>query len=118
MKERILIIEDDDAIVRVLRRSLSLEGFDVESAGDGETGLALALENRPDLVILDLMLPGMDGLEVCRRLRTSTSGNTPILMLTARDTVPDRIQGLDAGADDYIVKPFDLDELADRKSVV
>lgn len=114
MKERILIIEDDDAIVRVLRRSLSLEGFDVESAGDGETGLALALENRPDLVILDLMLPGMDGLEVCRRLRTSTSGNTPILMLTARDTVPDRIQGLDAGADDYIVKPFDLDELAAR----
>ena len=114
MKERILIIEDDDAIVRVLRRSLSLEGFDVESAGDGETGLALALENRPDLVILDLMLPGMDGLEVCSRLRTSTSGNTPILMLTARDTVPDRIQGLDAGADDYIVKPFDLDELAAR----
>jgi len=114
MKERILIVEDDDAIVRVLRRSLSLEGFDVESAGDGETGLALALENRPDLVILDLMLPGMDGLEVCRRLRTSTSGNTPILMLTARDTVPDRIQGLDAGADDYIVKPFDLDELAAR----
>ena len=114
MKERILIIEDDDAIVRVLRRSLSLEGFDVESAGDGETGLALALENRPDLVILDLMLPGMDGLEVCRRLRTSTAGNTPILMLTARDTVPDRIQGLDAGADDYIVKPFDLDELAAR----
>ena len=114
MKERILIVEDDDAIVRVLRRSLSLEGFDVESAGDGETGLALALENRPDLVILDLMLPGMDGLEVCRRLRTSTSGNTPILLLTARDTVPDRIQGLDAGADDYIIKPFDLDELAAR----
>ena len=114
MKERILIIEDDDAIVRVLRRSLSLEGFDVESAGDGETGLALALENRPDLVILDLMLPGMDGLEVCRRLRTSTSGNMPILMLTAKETVPDRIQGLDAGADDYIVKPFDLDELAAR----
>ena len=114
MKERILIIEDDDAIVRVLRRSLSLEGFDVESAGDGETGLALALENRPDVVILDLMLPGMDGLEVCRRLRGSASGSTPILMLTAKDTVPDRILGLDAGADDYMVKPFDLEELSAR----
>ena len=85
MKERILIIEDDEAIVRVLRRSLAYEGYTVDAAFDGETGLALARDAHPDLVILDWMLPGMDGLEVCQRLRGG--GNVPILMLTAKDTV-------------------------------
>ncbi|MHB8857069.1 MAG: response regulator transcription factor [Bellilinea sp.] len=112
MKERILIIEDDEAIVRVLRRSLAYEGYTVNAAFDGETGLTLARDAHPDLVILDWMLPGMDGLEVCERLRGG--GNIPILMLTAKDTVQDRVHGLDAGADDYMVKPFQLDELLAR----
>lgn len=112
MKERILIIEDDEAIVRVLRRSLAYEGYTIDAAFDGETGLALARDAHPDMVILDWMLPGMDGLEVCQRLRGG--GNVPILMLTAKDTVNDRVQGLDAGADDYMVKPFQLEELLAR----
>ncbi len=112
MKERILIIEDDEGIVRVLRRALTYEGYQVETALDGESGLGQAREWRPDLVILDLMLPGMDGLEVTQRVRTE--GNIPILMLTAKDTINDRVQGLDAGADDYMTKPFDLDELLAR----
>jgi two-component system response regulator MprA len=112
MKERILIIEDDEAIVRVLRRSLAYEGYTVDAATDGESGLSLARDAHPDLVVLDWMLPGMDGLEVCQRLRGG--GNIPILMLTAKDTVQDRVQGLDAGADDYMVKPFQLDELLAR----
>lgn len=112
MKERILIIEDDEGIVRVLRRALAYEGYQVETALDGESGLAQARDWRPDLVILDLMLPGMDGLEVTQRLRTE--GNIPILMLTAKDTINDRVQGLDAGADDYMTKPFELDELLAR----
>ncbi len=112
MKERILIIEDDEAIVRVLQRSLAYEGYNIDSALDGESGLARARDANPDLVILDWMLPGMDGLEVCQRLRAG--GNVPILMLTAKDTIHDRVQGLDAGADDYLVKPFQLDELLAR----
>ena len=112
MKERLLIIEDDEGIVRVLRRALSYEGYQLDVASDGETGLKLSRESSPDLVILDLMLPGMDGLAVCERLRTG--GNVPILMLTARDTLQDRVEGLDAGADDYIVKPFSMKELAAR----
>lgn len=112
MKERILIIEDDDAIVRVLKRSLVMEGYLVDEALDGETGLAKAMQTRPDLVILDWMLPDLDGLEVCQRLRLE--GALPILMLTAKDTLQDRVQGLDAGADDYMVKPFELDELLAR----
>jgi len=112
MKERILIIEDDEGIVRVLRRALSYEGYTVDTALDGENGLHLAREHHPDLVILDLMLPGMDGIEVCQRLRSV--GSTPILMLTAKDAVQDRVQGLDAGADDYMTKPFELDELLAR----
>ena len=112
MKERILIIEDDEAIVRVLRRTLAYDGYTVDTALDGETGLVLARDAHPDLVILDLMLPGMDGLEVCQRLRSG--GNTPILMLTAKDTLQDRVQGLDAGADDYMVKPFQIEELLAR----
>ncbi len=112
MKEQVLIIEDDQAIVKVLRRALAYEGYQVEYALDGETGLSLARDRHPDVVILDLMLPGMNGLEVCQRLRAG--GSTPILMLTARDTLQDRVQGLDAGADDYVVKPFELDELLAR----
>lgn len=112
MKERILIIEDDEGILRVLRRALTYEGYQVETALEGEVGLAQARDWRPDLVILDLMLPGMDGLEVTQRLRTE--GNIPILMLTAKDNITDRVSGLDAGADDYMTKPFDLDELLAR----
>ncbi len=112
MKEHVLIVEDDEAIVRLLRRGLTYEGYQVESALDGESGLAQAREHHPDLVILDLMLPGIDGLEVCQRLRGSS--NVPILMLTAKDTIQDRVQGLDAGADDYLVKPFELDEVLAR----
>ena len=112
MKERVLIIEDDEGILRVLRRALNYENYQVETAVDGEAGLTLARDWRPDLVILDLMLPGMDGLEVTQRMRMD--GNIPILMLTAKDTINDRVLGLDAGADDYMSKPFELDELLAR----
>jgi two-component system response regulator MprA len=112
MNERILIIEDDQAILKLLQRGLAYEGYTVDTAADGRTGLILARDHQPDLVILDWMLPGMDGLEVCHRLRTG--GSVPILMLTAKDTIQDRVQGLDAGADDYLVKPFNLDELLAR----
>lgn len=112
MKERILIIEDDEAILKLLRRSMAYEGYQVDTAPDGEQGLILARDEHPDLVVLDWMLPGMDGLEVCRRLRAG--GSVPILMLTAKDTIQDRVQGLDAGADDYLIKPFELDELLAR----
>jgi two-component system response regulator MprA len=112
MNERILIIEDDPAILKLLQRGLSYEGYMVDVATDGRMGLNLARDHHPDLVILDWMLPGMDGLEVCRRLRLG--GGVPILMLTAKDKIGDRVQGLDAGADDYMVKPFDLEELLAR----
>jgi len=112
MNERILIIEDDPAILKMLQRGLAYEGYLVDIATEGRMGLNLARDHHPDLVILDWMLPGMDGLEVCRRLRTG--GSLPILMLTAKDTIQDRVQGLDAGADDYLVKPFNLDELLAR----
>jgi two-component system response regulator MprA len=112
MNERILIIEDDPAILKVLQRGLAYEGYTVDVATDGRSGLNLAHDHHPDLVLLVWMLPGMDGLEVCRRLRLQ--GGLPILMLTAKDTIQDRVQGLDAGADDYIVKPFNLDELTAR----
>ncbi len=112
MKEKILIIEDDEAILRILRRGLAFESYQVETAVNGQEGLQKFREYHPDLVILDWMLPGMDGLEVCRRLRSA--GPVPILMLTAKDTINDRVQGLDAGADDYLVKPFELEELLAR----
>ena len=112
MKERILIVEDDPAILKVLQRGLAYEGYAVDIATDGRMGMNQARDHHPDLVILDWMLPGMDGLEVCRRLRLV--GSIPILMLTAKDTIQDRVQGLDAGSDDYIVKPFNLDELTAR----
>ncbi len=112
MNEQILIIEDDEAIVKVLKRSLIYEGYKVDVAQDGESGLAQVRDNKPDLVILDLMLPGIDGLEVCQQLRAVE--NLPILILTAKDSTPDRVEGLDAGADDYLAKPFELDELLAR----
>lgn len=112
MSARVLVIEDDEQILKFLKRGLAYEGYEVDTAMDGPSSLAIARDNPPDLVVLDLMLPGMDGLEVCRRLRAG--GPVPILILTAKDTVTDRIQGLDMGADDYMVKPFELDELLAR----
>jgi two-component system, OmpR family, response regulator MprA len=108
----VLVIEDDDAISDLLRRGLSYEGYKVSVAPDGVTGLRMARDAPPDMVVLDLMLPGLDGLEVCRRLRAAD--DVPILVLTARGTVTDRIAGLDSGADDYMVKPFSIDELLAR----
>jgi two-component system response regulator MprA len=112
MSARILVIEDDEGITRFLRRGLAYEGYTVDVAADGQMGLIAARDKPPDLVVLDLMLPGLDGLEVCRRLRAG--GDVPILILTAKDGVNDRVLGLDMGADDYMVKPFDLDELLAR----
>jgi two-component system response regulator MprA len=109
---RVLVIEDEERIRQFLQRGLTFEGYRVDAASDGQTGLTMARENPPDLVVLDWMLPGIDGIEVCRRLRAA--GPTPILMLTAKDSVADRVQGLDAGADDYLVKPFAFDELMAR----
>lgn len=108
----VLVIEDDDAISDLLRRGLTYEGYKVSVAPDGVTGLRMARDAPPDMVVLDLMLPGLDGLEVCRRLRAAD--DVPILVLTARGTVSDRIAGLDSGADDYMVKPFSIDELLAR----
>ncbi len=112
MTEHILVIEDEQKIADFLRRGLSYEGYQVQIAADGETGLKTARDHQPDLVILDIMLPGLDGFEVARRLRAG--GDIPIIMLTARDTVPDRVKGLDSGADDYLVKPFAFEELLAR----
>ncbi|PWH13986.1 MAG: DNA-binding response regulator [Anaerolineae bacterium] len=112
MSARVLVIEDDEQILKFLKRGLAYEGYEVDTATDGPSGLAIARDHPPNVVVLDLMLPGMDGLEVCRRLRAG--GSVPILILTAKDTVTDRIQGLDMGADDYMVKPFELDELLAR----
>ena len=108
----ILVVDDDPKIRSVLSRGLRFEGYTVQVAEDGTQALQLARLEAPDLVVLDVMLPGMDGLELCRRLRQGMAA--PILMLTARDAVPDRIAGLDSGADDYLVKPFDFDELLAR----
>jgi DNA-binding response OmpR family regulator len=113
MKERILVIEDDEGIVRVLRRALSYEGYTVDTALDGETGLNLSREHQPDLVILDLMLPKLSGYEICRKLRAE-GNQTPILMLTARGEEADRVLGLDLGADDYVTKPFSVREVLAR----
>jgi two-component system, OmpR family, response regulator MprA len=111
---RILVVEDDAAVRDSLRRALQLEGYEVRLAGDGSEALArLGSDGDADAVVLDVLMPHVDGLEVCRRLRSA--GNTvPVLMLTARDQVSDRVAGLDAGADDYLVKPFALEELLAR----
>jgi DNA-binding response OmpR family regulator len=108
---RILVIEDDAAISRVLQLELEHEGYNVDVARDGLSGLERALKE-PDLVILDLMLPRMDGMEVCKRVRAKS--RVPIIMLTAKDRVPDRVAGLDMGADDYLTKPFSTEELLAR----
>jgi DNA-binding response OmpR family regulator len=111
--QRILVIDDDPAVTSLLQRGLSFERFDVEVASGGEEGLAIARERYPDLVVLDIMMPGMDGLEVLRRLRAADA-QLPIIMLTARDTSADEIEGLGRGADDYVVKPFTFDVLLAR----
>jgi two-component system, OmpR family, response regulator MprA len=108
----ILVVDDDPSIRSVVSRGLRFEGYDVQIAGDGLEALRIAREMPLHMIVLDVMLPNLDGLEVCRRLRRG--GNTPIIMLTARDAVPDRIAGLDSGADDYLIKPFDFDELLAR----
>jgi DNA-binding response OmpR family regulator len=108
----ILAVDDDPRILDLLRRGLTYEGYSVAAVEDGSAALAAARDQPPDLVVLDWMLPGMDGLEVCRRLRAG--GDVPILLLTARSGVPDKVAGLDSGADDYLVKPFSFDELLAR----
>lgn len=113
MAEQILVVEDEARIASLISRNLRLEGYQVEVAPDGETALEKALSNPPDLVLLDVMLPDIDGLEVCRQLRMAGC-DEPVLMLTAKDAIPDRVAGLDAGADDYLVKPFAFDELLAR----
>src|ERR1700684_3989768 len=109
---RVLVVEDDDAIAQVLQRSLRMEGYDVRIAGDGMAALDEAHAFLPDLVILDLGLPKLDGIEVARTLRETD--DVPILVLTARDAVESRVEGLDSGADDYLVKPFERQELLAR----
>lgn len=111
---RVLVVEDDEEIASVLQRSLRTEGYEVALSGDGVEALDVSRTFVPDLVILDLGLPGMDGMEVARSLRRDGSEEVPILMLTARDAVESRVEGLDAGADDYLVKPFERDELLAR----
>lgn len=111
----VLAIDDQENIIEFIKLGLKYEGFLVESAADGPQGLAAAQRINPDLIILDIMLPGMNGLEVCRNLRQNpTTRDIPILMLTAKDDVRDRITGLDTGADDYLTKPFSFDELVAR----
>ena len=111
---KILVVDDERAVRESLRRALELEGYDIELAGDGEEALyRLDSDEQPDAVILDVLMPGVDGLEVCRRIRR-TGSKLPVLMLTARDAVENRVAGLDAGADDYVTKPFALAELLAR----
>jgi two-component system, OmpR family, response regulator MprA len=110
---RILVIDDDRALCDALRRALTLGGYEVQTAQDGAQALALVAQMVPDAVVLDVGMPGIDGLEVCRRLR-KLGNRVPILILTARDAISDRIDGLDVGADDYMVKPFDVGELQAR----
>jgi two-component system response regulator MprA len=110
---RIVVVDDDEALRSAVRRALRLDGYDVALASDGAQALAQLAGLRADLVVLDVLMPGLDGVTVCRRLRES-GDRTPILMLTARDAVSDRVAGLDAGADDYLTKPFALEELLAR----
>ena len=110
---RILVVDDDPAVNAALERALRLDGYEVRTAKDGEGALEMLATTPPDAVVLDIGLPGIDGLEVTRRMRIA-GDDTPVLMLTARDAVQDRVQGLDAGADDYVVKPFALAELQAR----
>jgi two-component system response regulator MprA len=110
---RILVVDDESAVRSSLRRAFVFAGYEVDLAEDGRAALAMLTESSPDAVVLDVLMPDVDGLEVCRGMRAA-GDRTPVLMLTARETVADRVAGLDAGADDYLVKPFDLDELLAR----
>lgn len=112
MSERILVIEDEERIAEFIERGLVFEGYRVDVAHDGQTGLSIARETPPDMAIVDWMLPGMEGIQVCERLRAATQ--IPIIMLTAKGEVQDRVRGLDVGADDYLVKPFAFEELLAR----
>lgn len=110
---RVLVVDDDPPIRRMLERTFAAEGYGVDSAADGGAALAAVERSAPDLLVLDVAMPGVDGLAVCRRLRRAGLA-LPVLLLTARDTVPERVAGLDAGADDYLVKPFAAEELLAR----
>jgi len=110
----VLLIEDHRDIAEMIVEFLEQQGYAVDFAGDGLTGLHLAVTNDYDVIVLDLMLPGIDGISLCRKLRQEARRDTPILMLTARDTLDDKLAGLDAGADDYLVKPFEIRELEAR----
>jgi two-component system, OmpR family, response regulator MprA len=110
---RILIVDDDRALRDALRRALTLAGYEVQTAADGQEGLDMIAQGVPDAVVLDVGLPDIDGLEVCDRLRAAHN-RVPVLMLTAREAIEDRIDGLDAGADDYLIKPFDVGEVKAR----
>ena len=112
MEEHILLVEDEEKLARMVELELNYEGYQVEKAFDGRTGLELALSGRFDLVLLDIMLPALSGMEVLRRLRRESQ--IPVIMLTARDTVVDKVSGLDMGADDYVTKPFATEELLAR----
>jgi two-component system response regulator MprA len=114
-RPRLLVVDDEQGIVDFIRLGMRYEGYRVEDADNGVTGLDIAQRLHPDLIILDVMLPGMDGIEVCRRLREfESTADVPILMLTAKDEVRDRVAGLESGADDYLTKPFSFEELAAR----
>lgn len=113
IKPNILFIEDEAALAKFVKLELEYEGYEVTIAPDGLNGLSTAREKSPDLILLDWMLPGISGLEICRRLR-QTGDKVPIIMLTAKDEVSDRVEGLDAGADDYLIKPFSIEELLAR----
>ena len=114
LNARVLLVEDHQDIAEMVFAYLERRGYEMDYAADGVTGLHLAVSNDYDVVILDLMLPGMDGLEVCAKLRNEARKDTPVLMLTARDTLADKVAGLDTGADDYLVKPFEIQELEAR----
>src|SRR5665648_851043 len=112
MQQRILIIEDEEKLARFIELELNFEGYVVEKAGDGRTGLALALEKPFDLIALDVMLPGLNGIEILRRIRQTSK--VPVILLTARDSIMDKVAGLDCGANDYLTKPFAIEELLAR----
>ncbi len=110
---RILVVEDEEKLAKFVQLELGYEGYEVTVANDGLSGLMAARDNEPDLVLLDWMMPGLTGVEVCRRLR-ATGATMPVILLTAKDGIEDRVAGLDAGADDYVVKPFSIEELLAR----
>ena len=114
MTSEILLIEDHKDIAAMVSKHLEAEGFVIDYADNGLLGLKLGLSNEYDAIVLDLTLPGLDGIEVCEKLRVENKIDTPILMLTARDTLEDKLQGFDSGADDYLLKPFELEELSAR----